>query len=94
MSWAALVSLDSSLLGALLALFIIFFLHDLRMYIEVALEDGRRSSECGRQVEGFFCAVGTDLPTEEVQKRYRLGTGEVQETREILQKENFEGGVS
>ena len=45
------------------------------------------SSECGRQVEGFICAVGTDLPTEEVQKRYRLGTGEVQETHRLGARE-------
>ncbi|ANE49446.1 hypothetical protein SY85_01960 [Flavisolibacter tropicus] len=38
----------------------------------------RRSSECGRQVEGFTCAVGTDLPTEEVQIRYRRGTRDLQ----------------
>ncbi|ANE52930.1 hypothetical protein [Flavisolibacter tropicus] len=59
-------------------------------------EDGGSSSECGRQVEGFSSADGTDLPTEEVQIRYRRGTRNLGERRErIMNKEqgmmNIEG---
>jgi len=42
-------------------------------------KDGRRNSESRRQVVGFICADAPDLPTEDPQERYRLGTREVQE---------------
>jgi len=35
------------------------------------------------QVEGFICAVAPDLPTEDPQERYRLGTGEVHERGKV-----------
>jgi len=35
------------------------------------------------QVEGFICADAPDLPTEDPQIRYRLGTHKVQETSKI-----------
>ncbi|ANE51314.1 hypothetical protein SY85_13130 [Flavisolibacter tropicus] len=68
------------------ALIITILFYGRCMLIGGISEDGGRSSECRRQVEGFICAVGTDLPTEEVQKRYRLGTRDPQ-TREGLARE-------